>query len=49
LATIGRSRALLELGNLQLSGFWAWVAWLIIHIYYLIGFKNRLFVTMNWS
>ncbi|MDA3969972.1 MAG: NAD(P)/FAD-dependent oxidoreductase [Desulfobulbaceae bacterium] len=49
LATIGRSRAILELGNLQLSGFLAWVAWLIIHIYYLIGFKNRLFVTMNWA
>ncbi|MBU0681629.1 MAG: NAD(P)/FAD-dependent oxidoreductase [Proteobacteria bacterium] len=49
LATIGRSRAILQLGNLQLSGFLAWVAWLIIHIYYLIGFKNRLFVTLNWA
>lgn len=49
LATIGRSRAVLELGKLQLSGFFAWVAWLVIHIYYLIGFQNRVFVAMNWA
>ncbi|MEN8256269.1 MAG: NAD(P)/FAD-dependent oxidoreductase [Thermodesulfobacteriota bacterium] len=49
LATIGRSRAILELGKLQLSGFFAWLAWLLIHIYYLIGFQNRVFVTMNWA
>jgi NADH dehydrogenase len=49
LATIGRSRAILQFGRLQLSGFPAWLAWLIVHIYYLIGFKNRLFVTMNWA
>nr|MDA3785396.1 NAD(P)/FAD-dependent oxidoreductase [Deltaproteobacteria bacterium] len=49
LATIGRSRAIFQFGRLQLSGFLAWLAWLIVHIYYLIGFKNRVFVTMNWA
>jgi NADH dehydrogenase len=49
LATIGRSRAILQSGNLQLAGFLAWVAWLFVHIYYLSGFKNRLFVLLQWA
>jgi NADH dehydrogenase len=49
LATIGRSRAIIQLGRFRYSGFLAWSIWLIIHIYYLIGFKNRLFVTMQWA
>ena len=49
LATIGRRRAVLEMGPLRLGGFLAWVAWLLVHIYYLVGFKNRLFVVLQWS
>ncbi len=49
LATIGRSRAILQSGNLRLAGFLAWVAWLFVHIYYLSGFKNRLFVLLQWA
>lgn len=49
LATIGRSKAIVEIGNLRFGGFFAWMAWLVIHIYYLIGFENRIFVTMRWA
>ena len=49
MATIGRKRAVLQIGKLELSGFVAWLAWLIVHIYYLVGFKNRLFVVLQWG
>jgi NADH dehydrogenase len=49
MATIGRSRAVVQTGALQIGGWIAWVAWLVIHIYYLSGFKNRLFVLIQWA
>ncbi len=49
LATIGRSRAVAEVGKLRLSGFPAWLFWLFVHIYYLIDFRNRLLVIINWA
>ena len=49
MATIGKSRAIVETGKLQFGGFFAWLTWLVIHIYYLSGFKNRMFVTLNWA
>lgn len=49
MATIGRSRAVVEVGKLRFSGFFAWLAWLFVHIYFLTGFKNRLFVVMQWG
>ena len=49
LATIGRSRAILEFGWFRMSGFPAWFLWVIIHIYFLIGFQNRLFVILRWA
>ena len=49
MATIGRSRAILEIGSLRLTGFVAWVAWLAVHIYYLTGFRNRLLVVLQWA
>jgi len=48
LATIGRSRAVVQMGALQLNGFLAWVLWSVAHIYFLIGFRNRLVVVLNW-
>lgn len=48
LATVGRSFAVLELGKLRLTGFFAWVLWLTIHIFYLIGFRNRFLVFFQW-
>jgi NADH dehydrogenase len=49
MATIGRSRAVAEVGKLRIGGFAAWVAWLVVHIYYLTGFKNRFFVVVQWA
>jgi NADH dehydrogenase len=49
LATIGRSRAILEWGSFRMAGWPAWIAWLAVHIYYLIGFKNRLLVVLQWA
>ena len=49
LATIGRARAVADLHGLRVSGFLAWVLWLLIHIYYLIGFENRLIVLVRWT
>jgi NADH:quinone reductase (non-electrogenic) len=48
MATIGRNRAIADVRGLKLSGFPAWVAWLFIHIMYLIGFRNRLVVMLQW-
>ena len=49
MATIGRKKAVLQRGAFRLSGFFAWLAWLLVHVYYLIGFKNRLFVIWQWA
>ncbi len=49
LATIGRSAAVAVIGPLKLSGFLAWVAWLAIHIFFLIGFRNRFVVMFTWA
>ena len=49
MATIGRSKAVAMFGGFEFSGFSAWVAWLIVHIYYLIGFKNKLIVLIQWA
>jgi NADH:ubiquinone reductase (H+-translocating) len=49
LATIGRARAVADLKGLKLSGFFAWIMWLMIHLWYLIGFQNRLLVFLRWS
>ena len=48
-ATIGRSRAVADVKGLKVSGFPAWVLWLLIHIWYLIGFQNRVLVLIRWS
>jgi NADH dehydrogenase len=48
LATIGRSRAVVEMGRLHLSGFLAWLLWSFAHVWFLIGFRSRLAVTINW-
>ncbi len=49
MATIGRNAAVAQAGPLRLSGFIGWLAWLVIHIYYLIGFRNRLAVLASWA
>ncbi len=49
LATIGRAKAVAVVGPVQLSGFLAWAAWLLIHIFFLIGFRNRFLVLGEWT
>ncbi len=49
LATIGRAAAVAEVGRWRLSGYVAWLAWLFIHIIYLIGFRNRAIVLFQWA
>jgi NADH dehydrogenase len=49
LATIGRGRAVAEIGPVRLSGLPAWVIWLVVHIWYLIGFQNRIVVLIRWG
>ena len=48
LATIGRKAAVAELGPLRLSGWIAWLLWGVVHVYFLIGFRNRIAVLMDW-
>jgi len=49
MATIGRNQAVAWIGPVKLTGFLAWVTWLVVHIYQLIGFRNRLLVLINWA
>ncbi len=49
LATIGRARAVADVKGVHLSGFIAWYTWLVVHLWYLIGFQNRLLVVIRWS
>ena len=48
LATIGRKRAIVQMGRFKLKGFIAWLLWSVAHIYFLIGFRNRFVVATNW-
>ena len=49
LATIGRAAAIAQFGNIHISGFIAWLAWLFIHVLFLIGFRNRIVVMFQWA
>ncbi len=49
LATIGRSRAVADFGKLHISGYFAWLGWLFIHLFFLIGFRNRIMVMAEWA
>jgi NADH:ubiquinone reductase (H+-translocating) len=49
LATIGRAAAVAEIGKVHMSGYPAWLTWLFVHIFFLIGFRNRLLVLIQWA
>lgn len=49
MATIGRSAAVAKMGDFEISGFSAWVAWLMVHLIFLIGFRNKISVLLNWA
>ena len=48
MATVGRSMAVAQIGRVRFSGGLAWLAWLFVHLWYLVGFKNRVFVLLQW-
>lgn len=48
MATIGRSKAVAEIGKFHFSGYLAWIAWLFVHLVFLVGFRNRVSVFMQW-
>ncbi len=48
MATIGRNRAVVDLPKFKFKGFFAWIVWLIVHLFSLIGVKNKVFVFLNW-
>jgi len=49
LATIGRGAGIADFGKIHLSGLIAWVSWLTVHIFFLIGFRNRILVFIQWA
>jgi NADH:ubiquinone reductase (H+-translocating) len=49
LATIGRSAGIAQIGKVKLAGFMAWFAWLVVHLIFLIGFRNKLAVLISWT
>ena len=49
LATIGRAAAIAQFGKIHISGFLAWLSWLFVHIFFLIGFRNRVVVMFQWA
>jgi NADH dehydrogenase len=49
LATIGRAAAVAQFGRIHISGFIAWLSWLFVHIFFLIGFRNRIIVFIQWA
>ena len=49
LATIGRGAAVAHIGSIRASGYLAWISWLFVHIFFLIGFRNRLLVMIQWA
>jgi NADH dehydrogenase len=48
LATVGRRAAAVEIGGLRITGFIGWLFWSVVHIYFLIGVRNRVTVAMTW-
>lgn len=48
LATVGRSAAVVEVGGFRLTGFAAWLFWCVVHIYFLIGFRTRIVIALDW-
>ncbi len=49
LATIGRAAAVADFGKVHISGYFAWLSWLFVHIFFLIGFRNRIIVMIQWA
>jgi NADH dehydrogenase len=49
MATVGRNRAVVDMGSLHMKGFLAWMTWMFVHLVSIFGFRNRLVTFVNWS
>ena len=49
LATVGRNKAVADLGKLKFQGFFAWLTWMFVHLISLLGFRNKVVVFINWT
>lgn len=49
MATIGRNRAVVDIGKMHLSGWLAWIVWMLVHLMSLLGMKNKFVVLLNWT
>jgi NADH dehydrogenase len=49
MAIVGRATGIADLGKLHLAGFWAWLAWLFVHLIQLVEFENRVLVLIQWG
>ncbi|MEP6663255.1 MAG: NAD(P)/FAD-dependent oxidoreductase, partial [Verrucomicrobiota bacterium] len=49
MATIGRSAAVAKIKDFEFTGFFAWLAWLFVHLLFLVGFRSKIFVLMSWA
>src|SRR3546814_10231177 len=49
MATVGRGAAIVDFGHVRFKGWFAWILWWMVHIYFLIGFRNRVAVFLNWA
>ena len=49
MATIGRSKAVAEVGRFKFSGLFAWLTWLFVHLIFLVGFRNKISVLLQWA
>ena len=48
MATVGRNRAVVDLGKMRFGGFFAWYVWMFVHLWFLVGFRNRAITFFNW-
>jgi len=48
MATVGRNRAVVDMGKIRFQGFFAWFVWMLVHLLSLVGFRNKLVVFVNW-
>ena len=49
MATIGKRKAVLEVGSIRMTGFIAWIAWSFVHLLFLVLFRNKLFILISWT
>ena len=49
MATVGRNKAVVDMGKIKFQGFFAWLVWMFVHLMAIVGVKNRLLIFINWA